>query len=153
MPTYRASPRVGHLYLSSIFFLANQEKIASNSLASNLTNLETWQISPPPRANIRALGDLASASLRRNGAREGRSPSFSRACARRSPSPSLLEFRYVSCSSFRPLHAKSTGGNVVAGLSSSICCCVLLDSKEKLYLPYGNLILPSPARRARRQQW
>ena len=75
MPTLFAKslPSLLGIYL----FLTNQEKEASNSLASTLANLKSWQISPPPRVNMRALRDLASASPRRNGMREGPSPSFS----------------------------------------------------------------------------
>ena len=59
-----------------IFFLANQEKTDPNSLASNLASLETWQISPPPRANIRAREGLSIAVSRRlRDSRRARSPS------------------------------------------------------------------------------
>ena len=51
--------------LGIYLFLANQEKEASNSLASTLANLGTWQISPPPCANIRAREGLGIAVSRR----------------------------------------------------------------------------------------
>ena len=62
----RASPRVWYLSLA-YFFLANEEKIASNNLAINLAFLATWQIEPLPRAYMRArkqLGIAVLASLR-----------------------------------------------------------------------------------------
>ena len=65
------------------FFWQIKKKKASNSLASNLASLGTWQISPPPRANIRAREGLGIAvSTRLRDSRRARSPSVSFSHAR-----------------------------------------------------------------------
>jgi hypothetical protein len=57
---YFSSPRVCQINLTSIYFLAKQKKLYSNSLTSNLANFSNLANLPPPRAYLRAERERVS---------------------------------------------------------------------------------------------
>jgi hypothetical protein len=56
----RASLRVCQINLASIYFLAKEKKLCSNSLASNLVNFSNLANLSPPRVYLRAEHERAS---------------------------------------------------------------------------------------------